>query len=543
MNAPTLHRHIFSPRAYKILQVLVGLWISIAASALGWQSDLGNGFYKNPVLFSDYSDPDVIRVDSKFYLVSSSFHYMPGIPVLASEDLVNWKIIGHVFDRFEFDPAYNLTNGDRYGAGCWAPAIRYHDGRFWVYFPTPQEGIFMSTAKSAAGPWSPVVQVKAVAGWEDPCPFWDDDGKAYLVHSVLGAGPLILHRLSPDGTKLLDDGVVIVQDKNSLPVLEGPKMYKLRGYYYIFAPAGGVEHGWQEVLRSTNIYGPYEYKKVLAQGNTAINGPHQGAYVETRKGQPWFVHFQSRGPYGRVFWLEPVDWKNDWPVIGQPSDENGVGEPVLKWRKMLTHSRLDPMLAGPIQIPAESDGFDSKTLGLQWQWNHNPVDSKWSLVARPGYLRLEAMSADSLLHARNTLTQMLSDPVQNFTTSMEVAGMADGQVAGLCLFQNPPAWIGVIQTRGQKKLALSMDGQMTYGPSIDGNLVRLQAGVINGVGNFAYSTDGKAFVSLGSNVNLRFSWWKGARVGLFSYNTTTETSHPMGFADFDWFHVTDGSLN
>jgi len=258
-------------------------WTTIAPVAFAWQSDLGDGRYQNPVLFADYSDPDVIRVGPEFYMVSSSFHFMPGIPVLVSKDLVNWQIIGHVYDHFNFDPAYDMTNGDRYAKGCWAPAIRYHDGRFWVYFPTPQEGIFMSTAKSAAGPWSAPVQVKKVANWEDPCPFWDDDGKAYLIHSVLGAGPLILNKMSADGTQLLDEGTTIVQDRATMPTLEGPKLYKMRGYYYIFAPAGGVGHGWQEVLRSTNIFGPYEHRKVLEQGDTAINGPHQGCLYRNRE--------------------------------------------------------------------------------------------------------------------------------------------------------------------------------------------------------------------------------------------------------------------
>ena len=187
-----------------------------------WQSDLGNGQYKNPVLFADYSDPDVIRVGSEFYMVSSSFHFMPGIPVLESKDLVNWRIIGHVYDRFDFDPAYDLTNGDRYGKGCWAPAICFHEGRFWVYFPTPQEGIFMSSAKSAAGPWSTPVQVKKIAGWEDPCPFWDDDGKAYLIHSVLGAGTVSYTHLDVYKRQV---GAVAIRLKD--PVFESQTKNKL----------------------------------------------------------------------------------------------------------------------------------------------------------------------------------------------------------------------------------------------------------------------------------------------------------------------------
>jgi beta-xylosidase len=444
-----------------------------------WQSDLGDGRYKNPVLFADYSDPDVIRVGPEFYMVSSSFHFMPGIPVLASKDLVNWRIIAHVYDRCDFDPAYDLAGGDRYGKGCWAPAIRYHAGRFWVYFPTPQEGIFMSSAKSAAGPWSRPLQVKKVAGWEDPCPFWDDDGNAYLIHSVLGAGPLILNKMSADGTRLLDDGVTIAQDRNAMPTMEGPKLYKMRGYYYIFAPAGGVARGWQEVLRSKNIYGPYEHRKVLEQGDTDINGPHQGAYVETAGGQPWFVHFQQRGAYGRVFWLEPVRWVDDWPVIGQPSTDAAIGQPVLIGNKP------DAGTGAAIQVPQTSDTFDSPVLGLQWQWNHNPDNAKWSLTARPGFLRLNATPADSLIHARNTLTQMLSDPESVITTSLDTRNLADGQKAGLCVFAKPPAWIGVAQTGGQQHIAFFASTNETSGPAIVAQNVQLRASVSNGIAGFS----------------------------------------------------------
>lgn len=504
-------------------------WLVIAPVACAWQSDLGDGRFKNPVLFADYSDPDVIRVGLEFYMVSSSFHFMPGIPVLVSKDLVNWRIIDHVYDHFKFDPAYDMNGGDRYAKGCWAPAIRYHNGLFWVYFPTPQEGIFMSTAKSAAGPWSAPIQVKNVAGWEDPCPFWDEDGKAYLIHSVLGAGPLILNKMSPDGTQLLDEGTTIVKNPDAMPTLEGPKIYKMRGYYYIFAPAGGVGRGWQEVLRSTNIYGPYEHRKVLEQGETAINGPHQGAYVETANGQPWFIHFQELGAYGRVFWLEPVKWVDDWPVIGQAPNGAASGQPVLTWTKP------DIGAGATVQIPQTSDTFDSPTLGLQWQWNHNPDDSKWSLMARPGYLRLNATLADSLIHARNTLTQMLSDPVSIITASLDTRNMADGQRAGLCVFGKLSAWIGVVQTGSKHQIACFTSTNETPGSVITAQVVQLRASINNGIAGFSYSLDGRHFISFGDPVKLQFSWWKGARPGLFSFNTASTTNQSPGVADFDWF--------
>ncbi len=284
--------------------------------------------YRNPILFADYSDPDVIRDGANYYLVASTFHFVPGIPILQSGDLVHWTIIGHVVNRLDMDPRYSMVGGNRYGKGVWAPSIRKHDGLYYVYFPTPSEGIYVSTAKEITGPWSAPEVVIARAGLEDPCPFWDDDGKAYLIHSMTGAGPLILHRMSPDGKHVLDEGKIIVQDPEHLPILEGPKLYKRDGYYYIFAPIGGVGAGSQAVLRSRQIYGPYEHRVVLAQGSTNINGPHQGAYVETPDGEGWFVHFQADGAHGRIVHLEPVRWNDDWPVIGADPDGASTGQPT-----------------------------------------------------------------------------------------------------------------------------------------------------------------------------------------------------------------------
>ncbi|MGI4830900.1 MAG: glycoside hydrolase 43 family protein, partial [Janthinobacterium lividum] len=241
--------------------------------------------YRNPVLFADYSDPDVIRVGDDFYLIASTFQFVPGIPVLHSRDLVHWEISGHVVDRLLMSPKYDLKDGNRYGSGVWAPAVRFHNGLFYVYFPTPDEGIFVATASSMTGPWTKPEAVLAEPGLEDPCPFWDDDGKAYLVHSRKGAGPLILHRMSSDGKHLLDAGTVIVNDPVHLKTLEGPKFYKRDGWYYIFAPMGGVSTGDQVVGRSRTIYGPYEWKHTLTQGSTAVNGPHQGGWVDAPDGR------------------------------------------------------------------------------------------------------------------------------------------------------------------------------------------------------------------------------------------------------------------
>ena len=504
--------------------------------------------YTNPILFSDYSDPDVIRVGTRYYMTASSFHFSPGLPLLESRDLVHWTLIGHALPRLPFDPKYDLPGplgfsdgserarffavmGHRYSAGVWAPAIRHHQGRFYIYFPTPTEGIFMVSAKDPAGPWSAPVAVIAEPGLEDPCPFWDDDGQAYLVHSKLGAGPLILHRMSADGTKVLDAGKIIVEDPKNLPVLEGPKLLKRNGWYYIFAPYGGVEKGPQAVMRAKDIWGPYEVRTVLSQGNTRVQAPHQGGYIETPKGDGWFAHFNSTGGFGRIVHLQPVRWVDDWPIMGDPIEgSTTTGQPVI------THAVPDVGRDWPpVRIQA-SDEFASRKLGLQWEWNHNPLDANWSLSTRGGFLRLEATHATDFVAARNTLTQVLHGPVSVVTARMEVAGMRDGQRAGLAMLQVQPHWIGVVQAAGVRRITWSSAGAQMAGPVLEGASLQLrQQATLDEMVYYEYSVDdGRTFTRFGNPSKLRFSWWKGARPALFSFNTGTGEA---GFADFDWVHV------
>jgi beta-xylosidase len=483
--------------------------------------------YRNPILFADYSDPDLIRDDANYYLVSSSFGFVPGIPILQSQDLVHWTIIGHVLPKIKIDPKYDMAGGDRYGRGVWAPAIRKHAGRFYVYFPTPDEGIFMSSAAKITGPWTDPVAVIAQAGLEDPCPFWDDDGNAYLLHSKKGAGPLILHRMSPDGKTVLDQGKEIVRDPNELPTLEGPKLYKRNGYYYIFAPFGGVSTGAQVVLRSKSIYGPYEHRVVLAQGTTKINGPHQGGWVETADGQGWFIHFQSRGGHGRILHLEPVRWEDDWPIIGHAAAGATTGEPVSSYPIPHHAGNTSP------QQPQTSDEFNAKQLGQQWEWNHNPVDANWSLTERPGFLRLKPMHAADIFTARNTLTQMMQDESLEFTTRVDMQGMKDGTHAGLAMFEKSASGLMIVDDNGKRKLSFFHNATMQDGPPLTGTLVQLKVHVEGDAATYSYSLDeGRTFQQLGTTVPITFSWWKGSRPALFAY--TTSNAGESGHVDFDW---------
>jgi beta-xylosidase len=504
-----------------------------AGAADNSTSSLGlRPIYRNPILFADYSDPDVIRDGLNYYLVASTFHFVPGIPILQSSDLVHWTIIGHVVRRLDMDPRYSMIGGNRYGKGVWAPSIRKHDGRFYVYFPTPNEGIFVSTAEKMTGPWSEPEVVIAGAGFEDPCPFWDDDGTAYLIHSRTGAGPLILHRMSTDGRHVLDEGKIIVQDPEHLPVLEGPKLYKRDGYYYIFAPIGGVGAGSQAVLRSRQIYGPYEHRVALAQGSTNINGPHQGGYVETPDGEGWFIHFQADGAHGRIVHLEPVHWQDNWPVIGADPDGAATGQPTPSG-PIPGHPRVESL-----QRPQTSDDFNGVKLGPQWEWNHNPDDAHWSLSARPGYLRLIPMQASSLLDARNTLTQCMQDNAFEFTARMDLTGIKPGVHTGVAMFDNSATGLEIEQDGRERRLNFFHLQEHTAGPDFSQAVIELRVRVDGDRASYSYSLDdGKTFHELGADTEIRFSWWKGSRPALFAY--TTQASNPAnqpGAIDFDWVH-------
>ncbi len=485
--------------------------------------------YRNPVLFADYSDPDVIRDGKYFYLIASSFEFVPGLPILQSEDLVHWKIVGHAIHRLTMSPAYDMTGDMRYGKGVWAPAVRFHNGLFYLYFPTPDEGIFVITAPKMTGPWSEPSVVLEGAGFEDPCPFWDDNGNAYLVHSKLRAGPLILHRMSPDGRHLLDEGKVIVQDPVHLPTLEGPKLYKRDGWYYIFAPMGGVSTGDEVVLRSRSIGGPYEWRHVLTQGSTSVNGPHQGAWVDTPDGKAWFIHFQQRGAHGRIVWLEPMVWKDDWPVVGMVPTGSAVGEPVMS-------GPLPVIVPGDKERPQTSDDFNATELSPMWEWNHNPDDNRWSLTERTGFLRLRPGHAADLMHARNTLTECMQDESLEVTTRVDVSHLAEGDRAGLSLFERSLSQVGVAQQEGLRSIYFSVDGRDIVGPRLAGsmNTIQLRARVVVDTVVYSYSSDdGLTFQPIGAPVKLVFSWWKGARPALFAYNVAGES---QGAVDFDWMH-------
>lgn len=499
--------------------------------------DLGDGTFANPVLNADYSDPDVIRVGDRYYMTCSEFHFM-GMLVLESEDMVNWRIIGHIFSSIDL-PGYSEMR--KYGGGSWAPALRYHDGKFYMYVCTPEEGLFMSTAENPAGPWSPLHKVKNVSGWEDPCPLWDDNGNAFLGRSQLGGGPIYIHRMSADGRTLLDEGVKVYEG----PVAEGTKLFMKDGYYYMSIPEGGVSTGWQQVLRSSDIYGPYEGRRVLEQGSTDVNGPHQGALVDTPDGQWWFYHFQSAGARGRVVHLQPVVWTDGFPFIGVDYDGNGIGEPVKVCKKPAAGKSAEP------HAPQTSDMFDAAGLAVQWQFNHNPELSRLSLTERPGWLAVRPLPAARLREARNQLTQKIMGFESRATVKIDFSQLAVGSRCGLECIGNKFMAIGVQAeiVAGQRKDVIYMerDGevQVVRPVPVDADGVvylRLDIDTPRNAFQFMYSFDGKTFDKAGEPFEMSDGDWKGCRTGIYCY--TTDESAAGGPALFDWFvYDTDGPGN
>jgi beta-xylosidase len=526
----------------------------LGAAVVGpWTPDLGNGTYQNPVLHADYSDPDAIRVGDDFWLVSSSFNHAPGLPILHSRDLVNWTIANHALplqvpvDHFAVP---------RHGQGVWAPAIRHHAGKFFIYYPDPDFGIYVVTATDARGTWSAPVLVKAGKGLIDPCPLWDDDGQVYLVHgwakSRAGISNLLtLHKLDADGTHVLDEGKIII-DANQLTgwrTLEGPKLYKHGDYYYVFAPAGGVTEGYQAVFRSKNIYGPYENRIVLEQGATPINGPHQGAWVDTAGGENWFLHFQDKGAFGRVVHLEPMAWRDDgWPAMGTAVKTGAEkGEPVLVHQKPAVKSAAVVSTV----VPATTDEFDGPALGLQWQWQANPRNEWSSLKSKPGSLRLNAVrspSNTSLYDAPNLLLQKFPAPTFTTTTVLDFSASEENAEAGLIVFGYSYGWIGLRREATGLRLVqvLHVDAQknptdrVAAAIPIEGHRAYLQVRVTaDAKCHFAYSLDGTRFTPFGEELQATVARWVGAKVGVFSTARNVAANQaPTSHADFDWFRVT-----
>lgn len=428
-----------------------------------WNADLGNGMYKNPILYADYSDPDACRAGEDYFMIASSFCNAPGLPVLHSKDLVNWKVVNYILPKVP-EERYDKPV---HGCGVWAPAIRYHDGTFFACFPMPDEGIYMSTTKDPFGTWSEPVNIRPGAGWIDPCPFWDEDGRAYLVAGVAKSRigyKSVLHmiEMQPDGMGLIGEAKVVFDGNlNEQETIEGPKLYKRNGWYYIFAPAGGVKTGWQTVLRSRNIFGPYEYRVVMRQGDTPVNGPHQGAWVDTVTGEDWFLHFQDVYAAGRIIHLQPMSWKEDWPIIGIAKDGNDYGEPVLTYRKPNVGEAAKE---AEICEPDASDDFSKNTLGLQWQWNANPKED-WYKLTSEGLCLNAVKQEEKIKHGDypNLLLQKWPAPEFICDTTLSLTGLKANEEAGVISMGVKYALLSFARNEEGVVQASFVNGEQKYG--------------------------------------------------------------------------------
>jgi beta-xylosidase len=461
--------------------------------------------------------------------VSSTFQYSPGFIILHSKDLVNWRILSHVVkDISTISPEMNWDKMNRYGRGIWAGAIRYHDKKFWIYFGDPDMGYFMSTAKKAEGPWEPLHKVLGEKGWDDCCPFWDDDGQAYFIGTNFADGYKIhLFKMTADGKTLLKEtDKVIYQSKGS----EANKLYKINGTYYHFFSE--VKSNGRAIMmeRSKNIYGPYTEVKQLSHSQKQFNEPNQGGIVQTKKGDWYFLTHHGTGDWsGRIMSLLPVNWVNGWPILGEVGKDT-IGR--MAWSgKMPTEDKK----AATIQT---SDEFSKTTLSPQWEWNYQPRDDKWSLKERKGWLRLHAykpLDQNNLLKAGNTITQ------RSFRTSsneviikIDISGMADGQKAGLSHFGSPNySTLGVVCDGASKALEYNVKGVITKGPLLTGNHLWLKSTWgLDGKSQYFYSIDGNSYSAFGATYQLMWGSYRGDRIAIYNYNNKAEA----GYVDVDYLH-------
>lgn len=522
-----------------------------------WVADQKDGTYTNPILHADYSDPDVCAVGDDFYMTASSFGCTPGLPILHSHDLVNWSIVNYALKEI---PPVAFFNTPQHGKGVWAPSIRHHNGEYYIYWGDPDHGIFMTKTTDPRGEWENPILVKGGRGLIDPTPLWDDDGKVYLVYAWAGSrsgfnSVITVSEMNAEGTKVINAPILVFDGNDGVNhTIEGPKFYKRNGYYYIFAPAGGVENGWQIVLRSQQPYGPYESKIVMAQGNTDINGPHQGAWVDTNTGESWFVHFQDREMYGRIIHLNPMQWVDNWPVIGIDKDGDGCGEPVRR------HKKPNVGKTYPITTPAESDEFNTRHLGLQWEWHANYQDT-FGFLSDLGYIRLygHPLSKEfvNFWEVPNLLLQKFMAEEFVATTKVKVSAKSDGQQSGLIIMGWNYSYLG-IEKEGEKfilKQTICIDAEQQNPERIirlaEMNPTnRFEAGLYpnyecdiylrvqitkGGICQFSYSMNNKKFIPVGEKFTARQGKWIGAKVGLFSI---TPHGKDKGWMDADWFRVT-----
>ncbi len=490
--------------------------------------------YSNPIILSDYSDPDVIRVGDDFFMVASSFNHIPGVPVLHSKNLVQWRLVNYVLDEIPFEGFDKV----QHGKGVWAPSIRYHDGMFYCLIPFPDEGIFVSETDDPFGDWSPIRPLLSGKGFEDPCPIWDN-GRCYVVFAFAKSragfnSELAVFETDELLTKPAYSYKKIFDGHDTCPNIEGPKFLKRGGYYYISAPAGGISSGWQVALRSRNIYGPYESKIILVQGDTDINGPHQGALVDLDdNGDKWaFVHFQDMGAYGRVVHLQPVNWINGWPLCGKLNDNNLPGSPVSEGDYPVdieTDFKLDP-----------NDEFDGEWLSPIWQTPANPSYG-WCEFKKGLKLNCVPYNSRSIGDIPQLFMQKICFANFSVKTKCKLNLVSDGDEAGFVMFGKSYAYICVVRRNGQNYLEIrkgaiggTADETLCQSQPYDEPYVTFQLSAKYEDRNkltYRFTFGGSAFTH---KFYAEKGVWTGAKMGIYARSENGSE----GSATFKFFRVT-----
>lgn len=542
----------------KVLLFCLFTFSSLTTAAQSWTADNGNGTFTNPLFYDEFSDPDILRVGDDYYLAGTTMHTVPGLVILHSKDLVNWENVSYCFDRFDFsDDAFSLKNHQEiYGQGVWAPAIRYANGQFYVFSNINGKGLQCYTSKDIRGPWQ---HHNMQGNIYDLSVLFDDDGKIYAIHKY---GEVHCTELKPDMSGPVEgtDRVIIPEGS---AVGEGHHIYKINGMYYIIS-TDYKPNGRTLCSRAKSIWGPYETVTITAdetfgyhqapitqvprdeqyrighdgtrfgipevdQDATACTNIHQGGIVEDQNGQWWALLMMDFHSIGRTVTLAPITWKDGWPMIGL---EGNLGRAPRTWLKPAVNTDVKP------HAPYErSEDFNGKTLARIWQWNHNPDDSKWSL--KNGRLRLQAMPAEQLMWARNSLTQRVIGPMSVTTVELYTQGMKDGDVAGLGNINVPCSWIGIVKEGSHTILrCFEQATNDTIDTSFTANKIflRMVGDYDHDRAHYEYSLDGIHYQQIGRGMPLSYQLitFQGSRHALFAFN---HKGLKGGYAEFDNFIV------
>jgi len=530
-----------------VLSFVALVCIRVQAQRVTWTADNGNGTFTNPLFYEEFSDPDMIRVGEYFYLTGTTMHSMPGLPILRSRDLVNWEFVAYAMDKLDLGPAFRLEEGKNiYGRGIWAPSFRYHNGTYYIFSNVNGQTTQKFTATNPAGPWT---RTPMKCSLHDLSVLFDDDGKVYVVWGYEG---IRLAQLNADLTDIVAGTDRLIIPKGS-GIGEGAHFYKINGKYLITS-AWYMGTMRMPAARADRPEGPYEYNQAISidedfglmkgkgltrerkitPANPAARGRmslHQGGIIQTTKGEWWGFSMMDYNSVGRLTCLSPITWQDGWPYFGLPGN---LKRTPRTWVKPNTNYNSKPV------VPYDhNDDFTAAKLKPIWQWNHVPVDNKWSLTARKGFLRLHTLPAKTFWEARNTLTQRAIGPKSSPTVKLDVTGLQAGDVAGLALSNKPYAWIGI--ERDAKGFAVAQFNEhtgKTERAALTGDTLWLKADCdfLTEMAQFSYSTDGKRFLPLGEPFEMvyQLTTFQGIRYSLFAYN---RAGRGGGYADFDGITV------